>query len=190
MVLRLLKERFLIAVLRVFSFFFLKIRNKYYSYALNAVNLIVGRGVSIVGSKNIFIGRGVNLGRFTWLDAIGEGMIHIGDNVSLSQNVHIAAAKLVVIGDGCLIGSDVLITDHNHSFGVDYLDILPSSRPLDVRGGTVLGKHIWLGDNVKILSGVVLGDNVVVAANSVVTKSFLGNVVIAGNPAKVIKNIL
>ncbi|MCV5296683.1 acyltransferase, partial [Escherichia coli] len=51
------------------------------------------------------------------------------------------------------------------------------------------GENCWLGDNVKILSGVVLGSNVVVGANSVVTRSFPANCIIGGIPAKLIKKI-
>ncbi|MBU3677303.1 MAG: maltose acetyltransferase, partial [Chitinophagaceae bacterium] len=53
----------------------------------------------------------------------------------------------------------------------------------------VIGKNCWLGGNVTILPGVTLGDNVTVGANSVVTKSFPSNVIIAGVPAKVIRSL-
>lgn len=52
-----------------------------------------------------------------------------------------------------------------------------------------IGNNCWLGNTVTILPGVTLGSNVTVGANSVVTKSFPSNVVIAGTPAKVIKAI-
>ena len=52
-----------------------------------------------------------------------------------------------------------------------------------------IGDNCWIGGGVTILPGVTLGDNVVVGAASVVTKSFPSNVVIAGNPAKVIREL-
>ncbi|MGV3077913.1 DapH/DapD/GlmU-related protein, partial [Streptococcus pluranimalium] len=52
-----------------------------------------------------------------------------------------------------------------------------------------LGDNVWLAGGVTVLPGVTLGNNVVVGAGSVVTKSFPDNVVLAGNPAKVIKTI-
>lgn len=186
---RLSRERPLLFILKIIFSPYNKLRNKYYGFAFSTRGLIIGKNISIVGSKNINIGHHVILGNQTWLDAIGTGSITIGNDVSLSQNVHIAASESVTIDDGCLIGSDVLISDHDHSFGGDSAMILPKHRPLSVRDATKLGKNCWLGDNVKILSGVTLGNNVVVAANSVVTRSFPDNVVIGGTPAKILKNI-
>lgn len=183
-------ERPFILFLKVLFYPFAKIRNMYYSIGFSCRNLILGKNVSISGSRNIKIGNRVIIGNQNWLDAIGDGQIIIGDDVSFSQNVHIAACKLVTINDGCLIGSDVLITDHDHSFGRSLNVCVPKLRPLVVKGPTILGDNIWVGDNVKILTGVSLGNNVVVAANSVVISSFPSDVIIGGIPARIIKEIV
>lgn len=183
----LLRERPMIFLLKLVFYVYLKMRNKFYSAAFSTRGLVVGRNISIVGTKNISIGNHVILGNQTWLDCIDHATLIIGDDVSLSQNVHVSAMVEVRIGNGCLIGSDVLVTDHDHSFGPQYNKVLPKNRPLMTRGKTILGRNVWLGDNVKVLSGVSLGDNVVVASNSVVNRSFPDNVVIGGIPAKILK---
>ena len=83
------------------------------------------------------------------------------------------------IGDNTLIAPGVKIISANHDFEnkLDYVRKLP----------VVIGKNCWIGANAVILPGVELGDNVIVGAGSVVTKSFGNNLIIAGNPAVVIR---
>ena len=50
-----------------------------------------------------------------------------------------------------------------------------------------LGNNVWIGSNVTILPGVTIGDGAIVGAGSVVTKDVLKNTIVAGNPAKIIK---
>ncbi|MDE6772661.1 MAG: sugar O-acetyltransferase, partial [Muribaculaceae bacterium] len=52
-----------------------------------------------------------------------------------------------------------------------------------------IGHNVWIGGDAVILPGVTIGDNVVIGAGAVVTRSFPSNVVIAGNPARVIKEL-
>jgi acetyltransferase-like isoleucine patch superfamily enzyme len=88
----------------------------------------------------------------------------------------------IYVGQGSYIAPNVGLITANHSF-VD-LDEHVSGEDI------VLGKKCWIGMNSIILPGVVLGDNTIVAAGSVVTKSFEdGHVVLGGVPAKVIKNL-
>ncbi|HHZ8354277.1 TPA: acyltransferase [Morganella morganii] len=183
------KERPLFYFLKIPNFILCRIRNIIYNLAFSTKGLKLGKHVSFTNTINIIINENVYIGNNCWIDAINDGIIYIGNNVSLSQNTHIGSIHKVIIGDGCLIGSDVLITDHNHSFSSSTLHIIPKARPLNTKGETVLKNNVWLGDNVKILSGVTLGENVIVAANSVVTKSFPSNVLLAGVPAKIIKYI-
>ncbi len=182
-------EKIAILLLRGFPSIYRRARSKIYSFILNAENLIIGRNVTLSGTKNLILGKRVLIGNQAWLDAIGSGKIFIGDDVSLSQNVHIAAKQNVKVGNGCLIGSDVLITDHNHGYGLEYSHIAPKKRALIIKGDTEIGDNCWLGDNVKILSGVILGSNVIVGANSVVTRSFPSNCIIGGIPAQLIKSL-
>ena len=84
------------------------------------------------------------------------------------------------IGEGTIWAFNVSIQTSNH----DLLD-----RTKFIGASVKIGRNCWLGNSSTILAGVELGDNVTVGANTVVTKSFPSNVVIAGCPAKIIKEI-
>ena len=115
--------------------------------------------------------------------------ITIGDNCSFGAYSQITACKSVQIGNNLLTGAYVLISDNNHgSFVEDDLKKDPRKRDLHYKG-VIIGNNVWLGDKVAVLSGVQIGDGVVVAANAVVTKDIPPYCLAAGVPAKVIKQI-
>lgn len=85
------------------------------------------------------------------------------------------------------IGDDVTIASGTHWVTHDNSVIKLGIDATDYFGKIIIGNNCFIGTNVTILPGVTLGDNTIVGASSVVTKSFAeGNVVIAGNPAHVI----
>ncbi|HGY9068070.1 TPA: DapH/DapD/GlmU-related protein, partial [Escherichia coli] len=97
----------------------------------------------------------------------------------------------VTIGRDTLIASKVFITDHNHgsfkhSDPMSSPNIPPDMRTLE-SSAVVIGQRVWLGENVTVLPGTIIGNGVVVGANSVVRGSIPENTVIAGVPAKIIK---
>lgn len=88
----------------------------------------------------------------------------------------------IYIGKGSYIAPNVGIITANH-------DIYNIDKHRDGKD-VIIGNKCWIGMNVVILPGVELGENTIVGAGSVVTKSFPdGNVVIAGNPAKIIREL-
>lgn len=88
----------------------------------------------------------------------------------------------ITLGDNCYVAPNVGIITANHN---------PENLNEHLQGeNVIIGNSCWIGMNSVILPGVSLGENTIVGAGSVVTKSFLeGNVIIAGNPAKVIRRI-
>lgn len=119
------------------------------------------------------------------MSTFGEGSeINIGDNVGLS-GVTIGSASSVSVGDGTLCGANVFITDFDwHNTEIN------NRRSADKKAKpVVIGKNVWIGANSVILKGVEIGENSVIGANSVVTKSIPANVVAAGNPCVVIKEL-
>ena len=83
-----------------------------------------------------------------------------------------------------------MITDNSHGrFCEQELNIPPNRRPIYSKGPVVIGNNVWLGEKSSIMPGVKIGNGVVVAANAVVTHDVPDNCIVAGVPAKIIKQI-
>jgi maltose O-acetyltransferase len=110
--------------------------------------------------------------------------IHVGKNFLANYNVTILDIAPVYIGDYVMIGPGSMISTVNHPLS-------PAGRRkhLGIAKPVHIGDDVWMGGNVTILPGVTIGNNVVVAAGAVVTKDVPDNVVVAGVPAKVIKQL-
>lgn len=114
------------------------------------------------------------------------GIIKIGYNTFINSNCKIISKKEITIGDNCLLGPNVMIYDHDHEFANKEQLIC---RQGFKEGKVVIGSNVWIGANVVITKGVKIEERVVVGANSVVTSNLLMSGVYAGNPAKFIKEI-
>ncbi len=110
--------------------------------------------------------------------------IFIGENFFANFDCIFLDAAPIEIGDNCMIGPKTCIYAISHP-------LAPEERKnsIGIPQKVIIGNNVWIGGGVTILPGVCLGNNVVVGAGSVVTKSFPDNVVIAGNPAKIIKKL-
>lgn len=115
-----------------------------------------------------------------------EPEINIGPRFFANRFLRMYCACRIEIGADCLIGSDVLITDNDHGINLNLTGVPYREQPLTSSPVTI-GKNVWIGEKVCILKGVKIGDNCVIGAGSVVTKSIPANCVAVGNPAKVIK---
>ena len=97
----------------------------------------------------------------------------------------IASMNEVIIEDDVLFAAFVHITDHSHEFR--NVDVPISTQGGYSKGSVRIRRGAWLAFGCHVLSGVTVGENSVVAANSVVTKDVPPYTVVAGNPAKVVK---
>lgn len=110
--------------------------------------------------------------------------IEVGDNFFANYNCTIIDVAKVKIGNNVMLAPNVAIYTAGHP-------IHPDSRnsAYEYGIGITIGNNVWIGGNVVITPGVNIGDNVVVGAGSVVTRDIPANVVAAGNPCRVIKEI-
>lgn len=121
----------------------------------------VHKSSRVVGVQNIYVG--------------------IGTFPGFQRNIYVQGTGKLYFGDYTIIGQNSGILSGNHDIN-DYRILTPKN--------TSIGSYCWVGMNSVILGGVELGDHTIVAAGSVVTKSFPeGYCIIAGTPAKVVKKL-
>lgn len=172
------------------------VRNYLVSRKFGVKNIRVGPRAYLRGLSSIQMGEDFAAGPGLWLEAITRYQdqtfspkIVIGNHVRISQFVHIAATNLIEIGDDVLMGSRVLIIDHNHgqySHGQHSSPhIAPTLRPLDRGRQVAIGRNVWLGDGVVVTPGSSIGDGTVIGANSVVIGDIPAFAIATGMPAKV-----
>ena len=116
---------------------------------------------------------------------IDNCLVKIGANTSFnSTEIQLGESNSsVIIGDNCMFSFEIEITC------TDTHSVLDLNGNLINKGENItIGNHVWVGKEVKILKNTSIADNCIVAQNSIVTKKFdIKNAVIAGNPAKVVK---
>lgn len=110
--------------------------------------------------------------------------IHVGDNFYANFDCVILDVAEVRIGKNCMVAPQVGIYTATHP-----IDPVLRNAGKELGRPIGIGDNCWIGGHAVINPGVTLGNNVVVASGAVVTKSFGDNVVLAGNPARVVKEI-
>lgn len=140
-------------------------------------NIHIGESPTIVAEADQKVRIGV------WGRAPGMGSIRIGDAVMISPGVRISASDEITIGDGCMFANGAYVTDCDWHGVYDRMNRDPEPKPVHI------GNNVWIGDRATVLKGVTIGDNSIVAACSVVTKDIPANVIVAGNPARIVKEL-
>lgn len=172
--------------------------------------IFLGKKVRLVCKKRIEIGANVTLHNHVYIDALsnlgvtlqngssigsntiircsgnwkelGVGFV-LGEYSSLADNCFVGATGGVSIGENVIGGQNIRFHSSNHIFS----DI---NKPIKTQGvtakGIIIGNNCWIGAGTIFCDGVSIGDGCVIGANSVVTKSFGKNLILAGTPAKII----
>lgn len=115
-------------------------------------------------------------------DKKDEGRIKIGSYCVVCPGVRISSALEITIGDSSMMAHNVYITDNDWH---DIYDRSATGTPKPIH----IADNVWLGDSVIVCKGVTIGENSVVGAGAVVTKDIPANVVVAGNPAQIVKDL-
>ncbi|MEH6549093.1 MAG: acyltransferase [Pseudomonadales bacterium] len=144
---------------------------------ISGPHVSIGKCATIIGEPHAPVKIGV------WGRQPDQGKISIGDHVMISPGCRLSASDEISIGHSVMMANGVYITDSDwHTI---YDRTVRSDEVYPVR----IADNVWLGDHSTVLKGVSIGENSVVAANSVVSKDVPPNVVVAGNPARVVKEL-
>jgi len=145
----------------------------------------IGKPISILGRKNIFIDERVRIYPGARMEAANGGSIHIKNNTSIGQNFHITSDnEELTIGENTTISGNVFITNLDHDYTELNKHIMDQKR---IVRKTKIGNNCFIGYGVAIQAGTVLGNHCVVGTNAVVRGIYPDYVVLAGVPAKIIK---
>lgn len=144
--------------------------------------------------KQIILDDGVKM--YGKIRVQGPGVVHFKSFSQIGNGSTIQCVNKVYIGECSAIGENTVVSDNNtHPTDPAYrreMQMTPSgscmramihseNRPI------IIGENVWIGSNARICKGVTIGDNSIVAANSVVTKDVPKDSIVAGNPARVVK---
>ena len=109
--------------------------------------------------------------------------ITVEDGVFINSGCHFQDQGGITIGEGALIGHNVVLATLNHEMDPEHRNDL---HPAPIK----IGRHVWIGANATVCPGVTIGDGAVVAAGAVVVKDVPANAVVGGVPAKLLHNIV
>ena len=155
-----------------------------HSFIVKPWHIEVFGGPVRIGSHITLLGCSDKKTRLTvWSERSDIDGITIGDHVLISPGVRISAANSITIADSCMLASHAYITDS------DWHGIYDRSLPPKKLSRVVLEENVWIGDSAIVCKGVTIGKNSIIGAGSVVTSDIPANVIAAGNPARVIKQL-
>ena len=158
----------------------------------------VGEGVRLINPRHVNLsGPGIHLGsqvRFhamyyapihlsTWAFGDAAPEIHIGAYTILNPGVRVIAAEHVTVGKGVQLATGAYVTD------ADWHGVYHRAIPPGESAPVTLADNVWVADGARVLKGVTVGENSIVAAGAIVTRDVPANSIVAGNPARVVREL-
>lgn len=147
------------------------------SFCVNGPRIRIGDRMHCMATRE----RPISLTVFP--DQAQTSHIDIGNYCILLPGVRIAAATAIVIGDNCMFATNCYLTDADWHDQYDRTAAPGSTRAI------VLHDNVWIGDSAIVCKGVTIGENSIVGAGAVVTRDVPPNTIVAGNPARPVKQL-
>jgi len=165
---------------RILNFFFFTINKGNFQKLGKGTKIYRGLVYRYPGNiqigKNCIINKNVTMG-----SELNDSLLKISNNVSIAQNVKLDFTGGLIIKDNVTISENVSVFTHDHGFN-------PRSTP--EKKELIIEENVWIGSNAIILQNVsIIKKNAIIAAGAVVTKNVEKDIVVGGNPAKLIKKI-
>ena len=175
-----------------------KFVNLYVYYHLVPQFESLGEKANFMGAKYVDIfGTGINIGKSatfvatsdsnirltTWNLGEFDGKIFADDYCLFTPGIRIAAASEIKIGKGCMFANGSYISD------ADWHGIYKRAEPVGSTKRVELKDNVWICDRAVVGKGVTIGENSIVAAGAIVVKDVPDNVIVGGNPSKIIKEL-
>jgi len=163
-----------------------RLRYRYHARPVARAAERCGEGLLAEGRVTLEIREGgkLRLGDWVYLfPSVGlhlidpAAVLEIGDHTYVNRRTEIVARREVVIGAHCAISWDVVIADSDEHWQNDVEMVQPIH----------IGDHVWIGARAIVLKGVTIGDGAIVGAGSVVTRDVPAGTLVAGAPARVIR---
>lgn len=143
---------------------------------------VFSRGCYVVNPSRAVFGAGVSIGRDTHFPSeLKSGSLTVEDGVKINDNCRLDTSGGLTIGEGTLISDRVAVYTHDHGYD-------PRSHPT---GSPLrIGRDVWIGSRAAVLHSVSeIGDGAIVAAGALVTRDVPKNAIVAGTPARVIREV-
>ena len=151
-------------------------------FAYRGKLVVRGPGLVRVGRSVMFDHATGHINRLLTFDPAAR--LTIGNNCYIN-GVEIACKQEVSIGDCCILAECLIMDTDFHSVDTNRHDKTAKVRTAPVR----IGRNVWLANKVIVIRGVTIGNDSVVGAGSVVTRDVPAGVVVAGNPARIVRHL-
>jgi acetyltransferase-like isoleucine patch superfamily enzyme len=148
---------------------------------------VEGELLEALDEGRLVIGEGTLLEPGCWLTLAPEARIEIGAGCFLNRNTMLAAQQRIEIGDHVMLANGCFVGDAEHRF--DDPDLPVTWQGFTSKGPVRIGSNCWFGVNCVVTGGVEIGERCVIGANSVVTADVPPGTIVAGAPARVLKEV-